>query len=286
MSWFAIMEIVLRIAGFFMGIGKTKQERKDWMAKASEDLRKKDLVRSKFVLELEADRDDYLEKMMREMDEEPERPATTINEIEDRDKYDIPKIVIVPGIKFKKGGGYKTDTGFAKGLVVHYTVSGRTEKSARAVLNSLAKRNLGCMVMDGDGVIYIPPNFDLDEEVAYHAGDSSWKGKTGISRYCMGMEICNWGKLDSTTEKYADVIRTYEGEDNIKKGMYEAFTMTPGQEDSLRNFILWQMDKNPEFDLDWLVGHDEIAPTRKSDPGGSLSMSMPKYRESFRKELT
>ena len=210
---------------------------------------------------------------------EEDRPNTTDKDIEDREKYTIPEIVVVPGVKFKKRGRYKTATGFAKGLVVHYTVSGKTKKSAKSVLNYLAKKGLGCMVMDEDGIIYIPQSFDLDEEWASHAGDSAWKGKNWLSKYLMGMEICCWGKLNSTTEKRADVIRSHSGKDNIKKGLYEAYTMSPGQEDSLKNFILWQLDINPEFLLDWVVGHDEIAPKRKSDPGASLSRSMPEFRE-------
>jgi N-acetylmuramoyl-L-alanine amidase len=212
--------------------------------------------------------------------DEPERPNTTPKDIEDREKYIIPEIVTVPGVRFKERGPYKTKTGQAMGLVVHYTVSGRTKNSAKAVLNSLAKRNLGCMVMDEDGVIYVPEKFDLKNDVAYHAGTSSWKGKSGISFYCMGMEICCWGKLDKTTKKYVDArdIRTSKGEDNIKSGEYQKY-VTPAQEEALLNFILWQLDTNPEFKIEWVVGHDEVAPSRKSDPGASLSKSMPKYRE-------
>ncbi len=90
------------------------------------------------------------------------------------------------------------------------------------------------------------------------------------------MEICSWGK-DSKVGPF----RESKGEANIKKGKYQAFTSK--QEAALKNFIFWLKDVNPEFDVEWVVGHDEIAPTRKSDPGASLSMTMPKFRELLKK---
>lgn len=207
---------------------------------------------------------------------EPDRPDETPDI---SISYQIPKIVVVPGVRFKTHGHYKTSSGKAKGLVVHYTVSGSFASSAKAVLAYLAKKGLGCMVMDNQGVIYIPENFDLMKDVAYHAGSSSWKGKSGISAYCMGMEICNWGKLDNETKNYAKEIRSHNGKDNIIKGDYEPYTDV--QEASLVNFIMWLADNNPEFSLDWLVGHDEICNPkgRKTDPGASLSMTMPEFRK-------
>lgn len=206
---------------------------------------------------------------------EPERPSDPPKE----QGYVIPKIVTVKGVRYNTHGNYRTQTGNAKGLVVHYTVSGRKVSNARGVVSYLKSQGYGCMVMDEKGIIYVPEGFDLQKDVAWHAGTSSWKGVSGISRYCMGMEICNWGKLDSKTKPRAGTTRTSGAMANIKAGEYEAYT--PEQEESLINFIRWQLDTNPEFDLDWVVGHDEVCVPkgRKSDPGGSLSMTMPEFRK-------
>lgn len=190
--------------------------------------------------------------------------------------YTMPTIKRVIGVKYKTVGKYKTKTKNAKGLVVHYTVSGRSEKNARGVVAYLAKKGLGCMVMDEDGIIYVPENFNLQTDVAYHAGKSSWKGLSGMSFYCMGMEICCWGK----GSKVGPFRKIAKKTDNRQAGTYQ--TMTAKQEEALTNFIKWQMDVNPEFSIDFLVGHDEIAPLRKSDPGGSLSVSMPSLRANFK----
>lgn len=181
-------------------------------------------------------------------------------------KYEMPNIVRVPGVKYKIVGKYKTKTKQAKGLGVHYTVSGRTAQAAKNVVAYMAKKGLGCMVMDENGIIYVPENFNIQTDVAYHAGKSSWKGLSGMSYYLMGMEICCWGKGSKV---------------GPLRNKFQAYT--PKQEAALVNFIKWQLDVNPEFSIDFVAGHHEISPGRKSDPGDSLSMTMPKFRELLKK---
>ena len=217
-------------------------------------------------------------KAMLSIKNEPPRDYVDLTDVDK--KYSIPEIVTVKGVRYKKRGKYRTKTGTARGLVVHYTVSGKTARSAKGVVNYLAKKNLGCMVMDEDGIIYVPEDFNFASDVAYHAGDSHWRGVSGISRYCMGMEICSLGRLTSKNQHKAERVRTSPGNKNIVAGKYEAYT--PEQEESLKNFILWRLDVDPEFSIDWVVGHDEIAPKRKFDPGASLSKTMPEYRDMIR----
>lgn len=210
--------------------------------------------------------------------QEPERPDKDEVEIEEIEAYTMPEIVVVPGTRFKVRGQYRTPSKMARGLVVHYTVSGRKASNAKGVLRYLQSRGLGCPVMDEKGIIYIPENFDINRDYAYHAGPSTWEGKSGMSQYCIGMEICCWG-----SDKRGSGRRVVKDKDNVKAGSYQKYTKA--QEESLLNFILWQVDTNPEFDVDWIVGHDEIAPSRKMDPGGSLSMTMPEFREMIREKI-
>ena len=215
---------------------------------------------------------------------EPDRPLNYSEILTKEKSYEIPRIEVLP-IKIQTGGAYKTSTKKARGLVVHYT-AGRSllgRSNAVSTLQFLADQGLGCMVMDKDGIIYRAENQDLDV-VGFHAGNSLHKGETGISRFCMGMEICNAGKLDVTNKSWfgevyeESQLRSSLKKDNIFPGKYHKFT--DAQESALINFLRWQLDVNPEFRLSWIVGHDEIAiPNgRKTDPGASLSMSMPELR--------
>lgn len=197
-------------------------------------------------------------------------------------KFTEPEFVRVKGVKFKGVKKYATKTGMFEGLVVHYTVSGRSANSAIGVLKFLAghKDNLGCMVMDEDGKIYTPEDFNIFTDSANHAGTSEWAGRKALNHYYAGMEICCMG-LGSRIGP----LRVSKGEENIMPGSYQEYT--PKQEAALTNFILWAQSKNPAFSIDRVCGHDEARTEAgykggKSDPGASLSMTMPKYRAYLR----
>jgi N-acetyl-anhydromuramyl-L-alanine amidase AmpD len=217
--------------------------------------------------------------------QEPDRPNTKPTEVVDgkskpiTDKpigaFSPPIIQIVKGINFKTHGNFNTKSKKAKGLVVHYTVSGRSQASAKSIVSYLASQGLGCPVMDESGVIYIPEGYNFLSDVVYHAGQSSWLGVSGLSSYCIGLEICNWG-TDGEKRGAKDLRKINSKKENQKSGTYQKYT--EAQEKALINLCLWLKTQCPEFNIDWVVGHDEIAPNRKSDPGGSLSMTMPSFR--------
>lgn len=197
----------------------------------------------------------------------------------DHDSFTAPKINIVKGVKYKTHGRFKTKSGNALGAVVHYTVSGRTALSAQGVVKYLAKEGLGCLVMDENGEFWAPEGYNYRRDVVYHAGSSSWNGKTGMSFYCIGLEICNWG-TDALKRGAKDVRVISTKTANQKPGTYQCYT--EAQEKSLINFLKYEKATNPEFSFDLVIGHDECAPTRKSDPGGSLSMTMPELRTTLK----
>jgi len=230
---------------------------------------------------------------------QPDQAAVTIEPERGDDKlpklnlYDIPTIVDLP-IDVRTQGKYKTRTGWARGCVVHYTAgrSLRGRVDAENTLRHLASSGLGCLVMDINGIIYKARNQSLSD-VAWHAGTSAWLGLTGISQYCIGMEICNAGQLDNFGKSWfgeqyteAQIRRIDAPKDNHKRGLWHK--MTEAQEKSLVDFLLWQADVNPEFKLDWIIGHDECATPlgRKSDPGASLSVTMPELRSLIAQKIS
>ena len=212
-------------------------------------------------------------------EQEPERPSL---------RFEDPNIVPIH-IHLKTRGKYRTKSGRPKGLIVHYT-AGRNDASA--TLRSMAKRGLGCIVMDNEGQMIRANNQDLDE-VAYHAGKSEKYGVKGLSFYCMGMEICNAGLLEAKGSEFKSWFGKMYARDEVRTvtestggyprgGDYHKYT--DKQEEALINFCLWQKSVNPEFDFDWVLGHDEVAIPRgrKQDPGGSLSMPMPHFRQKLK----
>jgi hypothetical protein len=78
-------------------------------------------------------------------------------------------------------------------------------------------------------------------------------------------------------------VRWSGAHDNIQKGYYHKYTKA--QEEALVKVIKWlYYQGGGVFKLDYVLGHDEAAPSRKNDPGGSLSQSMPEFR-SYLKQL-
>jgi len=235
-------------------------------------------------------------------EKEPERdPPPALVSV----KYVKPDIRFVD-VPMKNRGKYKTKSGQAKGVVVHYTAGRQDQGSAMGTLIDGAASGYSYFCMDIDGVIHVPNSIGFSG-FGYHAGTSKWNGVSGVSQYLYGMEICSAGKLVELDKKLypyycfknwsgkkADLLpgakhisqdkcRLVKAKDNIKQGWYLKYT--DKQELALKNFCLWQLDTNKEFSIDWVVGHDEVAPDRKSDPGGSLSTSMPEFRSMLRKSV-
>lgn len=172
------------------------------------------------------------------------------------------------------------------------------------------KQNIYCyFIIDREGRVY--QNFPLSHW-GHHAGSSYWPSLGhGVSSSMVGIELMSagrlqdfWGPMDHEghyTEKhqcppdqyaawYTNLdkgdkffgpdkeTRYSEGCDNIKPGVYHAFSIA--QENALLDLLLW-LENNGQgiFQFENVVGHDEVAKDRKSDPGACLSMSMPQFRE-------
>ena len=77
-------------------------------------------------------------------------------------------------------------------------------------------------------------------------------------------------------------VRKVKARDNMVAGYYQAFTSE--QEKALVDLCLYLDSTYESFSLDNVLGHDEVAPGRKNDPGGSLSMTMPEFRQFLKAE--
>lgn len=176
--------------------------------------------------------------------------------------------------------------GYPEGAVVHYTAG------AYGLSELELARQVGFtyFLIDKDGGIH--QGFPLDRWGS-HAGVSSWPslGPGNVSKRLVGIEVdcagvvtpdgagnfTSWWKSRIPREE----VRIVYDEENRKAGAYHIYTKE--QEESLTRLILWLKENNPEvFSLDLVLGHDEVSPGRKTDPGGSLSMTMPSYRQVLR----
>ena len=95
------------------------------------------------------------------------------------------------------------------------------------------------LFIDREGLIVQFVPFDL---AAWHAGVSNFKGRDNCNQFSIGIEL--------------------EGTDNAK--------YSKEQYDSLIRVTKILMSKFPEIKKENIVGHSDIAPERKTDPGESF----------------
>lgn len=192
--------------------------------------------------------------------------------------------------KMKSRGKYAE--GYPKGAIVHFT-AGRD--GAEKTINGGIGNGYTFWCIQRDGRLFCAHDVD---QWGYHAGESRWdKVKRpllgSVSDDLIGIEINAAGKVEKTasgrfvtwfkTFLTIDEVRFTPGKDNQQRGFYEKYT--PEQEHTLIETLMWLKDQNPQvFDFDYVLGHDEVAPKRKNDPGAALSMTMPEFRNYLKLE--
>jgi len=158
-------------------------------------------------------------------------------------------------------------------IVMHYTAGASALSSVRAIRNRGLSAHL---FVERDGSIIQTVPFTT---IAFHAGPSDWRGFTGLNRHAIGIEIANIGFLDvrgASGWTREGLGRTF-GEDKVivaahkNGGRVKAWERFPeAQIHAVMQITQALLGTYPT--IQEVVGHDDIAPTRKSDPGPAFPM--------------
>jgi len=148
---------------------------------------------------------------------------------DDRPAGQVPELLVVHGISLPPGefGGPWIDALFTNSLPGHEHPYFATVAGLRVSAHALVRR-------DGSVVQYVPFH-----RRAWHAGASQWRGRERCNDFSIGIEL--------------------EGTD--------ATPYAPGQYSTLARIVVELCRAYPTLSADAVVGHSDVAPGRKSDPG-------------------
>lgn len=161
-------------------------------------------------------------------------------------------------------------------LVMHYTASGGTaEGDANHFANQPRGGVSAHIILGRQGELFQSVPFT---NVAHHAGQSSWRGQSRCNGFSIGIEIDNWGILTRREDgSYRSWTNTVVDPSNVikathKNGGPESYweTFPPEQIEVLAELTKAILKAYPS--IKDIVGHDDIAPGRKVDPGPAFPM--------------
>lgn len=171
-------------------------------------------------------------------------------------------------------------------VVMHYTAGGSGAASRDYMLKSPTQKQklLGAgrkiyasahVIVDRDGSVWQIVPFNRK---ARHAGRSSWKGLQSLNRCSIGIEIANYGWLDPQGDG------SYKRPDTPRFAA-EAVVVAPmpsgTREMGWENYTESQLEAVAQVtralvyaypSISEILGHQEIAPGRKFDPGPAFPM--------------
>jgi len=157
-------------------------------------------------------------------------------------------------------------------ITIHYTAGRSYERSLASLRNGNApkgKRRSAHLLIARSGVCAQLVRFD---QVAWHAGVSSWKGREHCNSWMLGIELDNFGLLHKTARGF----ETYFGQLVPIEEVYF------GARDANDHRKYWHAYTEPQLamleqvlppiltayaPITELVGHEDISPGRKLDPG-------------------
>lgn len=168
-------------------------------------------------------------------------------------------------------------------LVLHYTASGDNKGGDAKYFQRSSSKASAHIVIERDGSVIQCVPFNT---VAWHAGKSSWQGKNFCNSFSIGIEIDNWGLLEkrangayySHAGTQVPAHSVFVGPNKLGNGKYwEVFP--PVQLDAVENVVAAILEKYPS--ITEIVGHEDISPRRKIDPGPALYSFMQKLEDKF-----
>jgi N-acetylmuramoyl-L-alanine amidase len=180
-------------------------------------------------------------------------------------------------VKFVKstftGGAFASTP---KILVMHFTYGASARSSAEWFRNPSNPGSSAHIVVDRDGKVLQCVDF---KTVAWHAGKSRLGNLVGLNKFSIGIEMANWGYLKRSRNKWTSytgakiadpVLATHKN--GNPEGSNAHIGWEPYSEEQFLSAVDIARALVKTYGIQQIVGHDDIAPGRKWDPGPAFDM--------------
>ena len=164
-------------------------------------------------------------------------------------------------------------------LVMHFTAGGSAQESIGWLANPAAKASAHVVIArDGTITQMVPFN-----RVAWHAGQSTWEGINGLNSWSIGIELDNPGRMTRRNGTWTSDAGSKLPDDQVVEAVHKNETKSSGwarypqaQLDAARQLAALLVRT---YGLKEIIGHDDISPGRKVDPGPAFPFA------DFRKQV-
>jgi N-acetylmuramoyl-L-alanine amidase len=166
-----------------------------------------------------------------------------------------------------------------KYIVIHYTAGTRSRSAENTFLDRSAKTSAH-LIIDRDGAILQMVAFNRR---AWHAGVSRWRGLDYLNSFAIGIELVNAGRLKKVGERWLTWIGQEIPVDDVMVATHKHETAPAGwqlytEAQLMATIAVCQTLRQAYAGILDVIGHDDIAPTRKSDPGPAFPMDSVRSR--------
>ncbi|NTW37338.1 MAG: hypothetical protein HGB17_14700 [Syntrophobacteraceae bacterium] len=141
-------------------------------------------------------------------------------------------------------------------------------------IKTLKVEEYECLVrmIDRDGAIVQMVPFN---HKAWHAGASRWGKIEGLNSHSIGIELVNWGQLTWAAYRWKSwtgkVLQESEVKEEFIKGIKTGWQTYPDEQIKAAEEAC--MAISPAYPIKDILGHSDIAPGRKVDPGPAFPMT-------------
>jgi N-acetylmuramoyl-L-alanine amidase len=151
-------------------------------------------------------------------------------------------------------------------LVIHFTAGASAQSSVDFWKTPAAKGASAHLVIDRDGSIIQCRPFN---RTCGHAGKSRWLGFDGLNSCSIGIELANAGDNKALAAKWSKLPPVMARHKN--GGPMVDWEIYPDAQ--IAACLAVSKTLVARYKLDDIVGHDDIAPDRKNDPGPAFPMN-------------